>query len=106
MHLAPESGEIWRVIEADGFTIDRKIDMLLSGDNSVVVTKSTGLGVIEFADAFAKDRPDLAPVLKLPPSQHGKSNPFGKTTPLASVERAPMSAVGAWIIHPDKTLCE
>ena len=30
MHLSPEYGLTLREIEADGFTIDRKVDMLLS----------------------------------------------------------------------------
>lgn len=63
MHLAPEFGETWRAIEADGFPIEQKVDMLVSGDNPVAVTKSVGLGVIGFADAFHRCRPDLVLVL-------------------------------------------
>jgi len=63
MHLAPEFGETWRVIEADGFRIDRKIDMLLAGDSPAAMTKSCGLGVLGFAEAFADQRPRLVMVL-------------------------------------------
>lgn len=63
MHLAPEFGSTWKVIEADGFPIERKVDALISGDNHVAVTKSVGLGVIGFADAFDRCRPDLVLVL-------------------------------------------
>lgn len=63
MHLAPEFGSTYRVIEADGFRIDRKVDMLLSGDSPVATTKSLGLGVIGFADAFADLHPDVVVVL-------------------------------------------
>lgn len=63
MHLSPEFGDTWREIEASGFTIDWRVDMLVSGDSSTSVTKSLGLGVIGFAEAFAKVRPDLVLVL-------------------------------------------
>lgn len=63
MHLAPEFGSTWRVIEADGFPITSRVEMLLSGDTPVSVTKSVGLGVIGFADAFARLRPDWLMVL-------------------------------------------
>ncbi len=63
MHLAPEFGETWRLIEVDGFTIHQKIDMLLVGDSPADITKSTGRGVIGFADAFEQVRPDLVLVL-------------------------------------------
>ena len=38
MHLSPEFGETWRQIEVDGFTIDAKVEMLLSSDSAVGVT--------------------------------------------------------------------
>jgi UDP-hydrolysing UDP-N-acetyl-D-glucosamine 2-epimerase len=63
MHLAPEFGSTWKVIEADGFRIQQKVDLLVSGDDRVAVTKSIGLGVIGFADAFERCRPDLVLVL-------------------------------------------
>ncbi len=63
MHLATEFGETWRAIEQDGIRIARKVDMLVAGDSRTSVTKSVGLGVIGFADAFASSRPDLALVL-------------------------------------------
>ena len=33
-------------IKADGFKIDRKVEMLLSSDTTIGVTKSMGLGMI------------------------------------------------------------
>ena len=62
-HLAPEFGLTYREIEADGFVIDRKVELLLSSDTRVGVTKSMGLGMIGFADAFADLTPDLVLVL-------------------------------------------
>jgi len=63
MHLSPEFGLTVEAIEADGFQIDRKVEMLLSSDTSVGVTKSMGLGLIGFADALADLRPNLMLVL-------------------------------------------
>jgi len=59
MHLSPAFGETVRVIEEDGFNIDARVDSLLANDSSVATSKSIGLGVIGFADAFENLRPDL-----------------------------------------------
>jgi len=59
MHLAPEFGLTYRQIEADGFRIDAKVDMLLSSDTAVAIAKSIGVGVIGFADAFERLKPDI-----------------------------------------------
>lgn len=59
MHLSPEFGLTVKEIEADGYHINRKIEMLLSSDTSVGVTKSMGLGMIGFADALSELKPDL-----------------------------------------------
>lgn len=62
-HLSPEFGLTYRDIEADGFVIDRKVEMLLSSDTPSGVAKSMGLAMIGFADAFAELRPDMVLVL-------------------------------------------
>ena len=62
-HLSPEFGLTYRKIEADGFRIDHRVEMLLSSDTPVGVTKSLGLGLLGFADALAELRPDLLLVL-------------------------------------------
>lgn len=59
MHLSPEFGLTYRQIEADGFRIDAKVDMLLSSDTAVAIAKSIGIGVIGFADAFERLKPDI-----------------------------------------------
>jgi UDP-N-acetylglucosamine 2-epimerase (non-hydrolysing)/GDP/UDP-N,N'-diacetylbacillosamine 2-epimerase (hydrolysing) len=59
MHLSPEFGLTYREIEADGFTIDKKVEMLLSSDTSNATAKSVGLGMIGFADAYEDLKPDL-----------------------------------------------
>ena len=45
-HLSPEFGNTYREIEQDGFTIDEKVEILLSSDTAVGVAKSMGLGVL------------------------------------------------------------
>lgn len=63
MHLSPEFGLTHREIERDGFTISAKVEMLLSADTCVATTKSVGLGLIGFADAFARLQPQVVVVL-------------------------------------------
>lgn len=58
MHLSPEFGLTCVEIERE-FTIDARVEMLLSSDTAVGVAKSMGLGVIGFADAIASLAPDL-----------------------------------------------
>lgn len=62
MHLSPEFGLTYRAIEEDGFQINARVEMLLSSDTPVGVTKSMGLGMIGFADAFNNLRPDIVVV--------------------------------------------
>lgn len=62
-HLSPEFGETWMQIEADGFPVDAKVEMLLSSNTPVGVVKSIGLGVIGYADALDRLKPDLLVVL-------------------------------------------
>ena len=63
MHLSPEFGLTVQEIEADGFRIDRKIEMLLSSDTPVGISKSMGLAMIGCADALADLEPDLLLIL-------------------------------------------
>lgn len=63
MHLSPEFGLTYREIEKDGFEIDEKIDILLSSDTPVSVSKSMGLALISFAEYFSRNRPDIIIVL-------------------------------------------
>lgn len=59
MHLSPEFGLTWVQIETDGFPITRKIEILLSSDTSVGISKSMGLAQISFAEAFEQLQPDI-----------------------------------------------
>lgn len=62
-HLSPEFGMTVEEIVADGHTVDAKVEMLLSSDTAVGVSKSIGLGVIGFAEAFERLKPDLLLIL-------------------------------------------
>lgn len=63
MHLSPEFGLTYTIIEQDGFPIDAKVEMILSSDSCVGITKSIGLGIIGFADVLDRLKPDLLLVL-------------------------------------------
>lgn len=63
MHLSPEYGLTVREIEADGFTVDSRVEMLLSSDTPVGTVKSVGLASIGYADALDRLRPDLIVIL-------------------------------------------
>lgn len=63
MHLSPEFGLTYKEIERDGYPIDRKIEMLMSSDTSVGITKSMGVALIGFADYFRDRRPDIVVIL-------------------------------------------
>ena len=63
MHLSPEFGLTYREIEADGFKIDKRIEMLLSSDTPGGVLKSMGLELIAFADYLAEKNIDMIVLL-------------------------------------------
>lgn len=62
-HLSPEFGLTYQEIEADGFHIDRKVEMLLSSDTPIGITKSMGLALLGYADALAELQPDILVIL-------------------------------------------
>lgn len=63
MHLSHEFGLTYKNIENDGFEIDKNIEMLLSSDTALSISKSTGLGLIGFADAYSELNPDMVFIL-------------------------------------------
>ena len=62
-HLIPEYGMTVEEIEQDGYPITEKIDILLSSNTPVSVSKTMGLAMISFAEAFDRQKPDLLIVL-------------------------------------------
>lgn len=63
MHLAPEFGLTKSAIEQDGFRINESIDSLVTDDTPAGISKSIGLGLAGFADAYQRLAPDIVVVL-------------------------------------------
>lgn len=59
MHLSREFGLTYQAIEKDGFTCDEKVEMILSSDSSIAISKSMGLGMISFSEALTRLQPDM-----------------------------------------------
>jgi GDP/UDP-N,N'-diacetylbacillosamine 2-epimerase (hydrolysing) len=63
MHLSPEFGNTWTQIRDEGLPITKKIEILLSSDTAVGISKSNALALISFAEALDELRPDIMLVL-------------------------------------------
>ncbi|WP_162605299.1 UDP-N-acetylglucosamine 2-epimerase [Jiangella ureilytica] len=62
-HLVGSQGSTVDQIEADGFRVDERVDVVLASDSPTAVAKSLGLGLIGYADALDRLRPDILVVL-------------------------------------------
>ncbi len=62
-HLSHEFGLTYKEIENDGFIISEKIEILLSADTPTAISKSMGLAVIGFSEAYNRLNPDLIVLL-------------------------------------------
>ncbi len=58
-HFSPEFGNTFKEIEADGFTIDERVECLLSSDSDVGMAKTIGVAAIGLADVLGRMRPDI-----------------------------------------------
>jgi len=58
-HLSSDFGSTYKLIEKDGFKINRKVRLPLSDDSEAGITKAVGSGIAGFSSAFAGLRPDL-----------------------------------------------
>tara|TARA_Y100000591_G_C21853552_1_gene713340 strand:+ start:1505 stop:2683 length:1179 start_codon:yes stop_codon:yes gene_type:complete len=63
MHLSPEFGLTYKEIENDGFKIDKKIEMLMSSDSPIGISKAMGLAQISFSEALDELSPDIVVIL-------------------------------------------
>jgi len=63
MHLSPEFGLTYNEIIYDKFEVTEKIEILLSSDTSVGISKSMGLAMISFSELFERIKPDMIVVL-------------------------------------------
>jgi len=59
MHLSPEFGLTYKEIDLEGFSAIEKVEILLSSDTPVGVSKAMGLGMISFSEALDRLKPDL-----------------------------------------------
>lgn len=62
-HLSPEFGLTYHDIQDDHIPIAKKIEILLSSDTPIGISKSMGLAIISFAEYFDASRPDALIVL-------------------------------------------
>ena len=63
MHLSPEFGMTYREIEQDSYPIIAKIEMLMSSDTAVGITKSMGVALLGFSEYFETYKPDIVVIL-------------------------------------------
>ncbi len=58
-HFSPAFGNTFAEIEADNFTIDERVECLISSDSDVGMAKTIGVATLGLADVFGKMRPDI-----------------------------------------------
>ena len=83
MHLSPEFGLTYKEIEKE-FKIGKKIEMLLSSDTPIGISKSMGLAQISFAEAYEELKPDIVVVL-------GDRNEIFSAVSSAMIARVPIA---------------
>ncbi len=62
-HLSPEFGLTYKNIENDGFSINEKVEILLSSDTPSSIVKTMGVAMMGMADALPRLNPDLIVIL-------------------------------------------
>ena len=62
-HLSPEFGLTYKEIEKDGYSIDEKVEMILSSNTTSGIVKAMGVCSLGFADVFNRLKPDVVVVL-------------------------------------------
>lgn len=62
-HLSPEFGLTIKNIKDAGLAISKEIEILMSSDTPVGISKSMGLALISFSEAFQDLKPDLLVIL-------------------------------------------
>lgn len=63
MHLSPGFGLTYKNIERDGFKINKKVNILSSGDSELGTARSIGLGMTKFAYVLNSLKPDMVVLL-------------------------------------------
>lgn len=62
-HLSEEFGLTYREIADDGFSIDKKVEILRDSDEQSAIARSMGLGMVGFSAALDELEPDILVVL-------------------------------------------
>jgi UDP-hydrolysing UDP-N-acetyl-D-glucosamine 2-epimerase len=62
-HFQPKFGETWRQIEGDGFVISERLSQPILEDTPQATAVAMGRATADFANAFVRQRPDIALVL-------------------------------------------
>ncbi len=57
--LLDRYGQVVDLIEADGFTVDERLHVLIEGETPATMAKSTGVGLIELPSVFTRLKPDV-----------------------------------------------
>src|ERR1700754_1135787 len=57
--LLDRFGAVVDVIEAEGFTVDARVTMIVEGETPATMAKSTGLGLLELLTLFELLKPDV-----------------------------------------------
>ena len=58
-HFSPAFGETYKEIESDNFTVDERVECLISSDSDVGMAKTIGVAALGLADVLGRMRPDI-----------------------------------------------
>lgn len=58
-HLSKDFGYTVNEIEEDGFPISERVEILMSSDSTIGISKTMGIAFISFADVFSRLEPDI-----------------------------------------------
>ncbi len=61
--LLDRFGNTVKIVEDDGFLVNERIHFIIEGEDLLTNTKSAGLGLIEFAGAFSRLKPNVVVVM-------------------------------------------
>lgn len=57
--VLPRFGKVADIVEQDGFNVTSKIYMEVEGSNPTTMSKSIGLGIVEFSSEYDRIKPDI-----------------------------------------------
>lgn len=57
--LLPRFGQVVNIVESDGFNVTSKVYMEIEGSNPTTMSKSIGLGIVQFSTEFERIKPDF-----------------------------------------------